>query len=48
MLVLSIFRINVANMTSFRNLLMFIFLAGGIAPIGSAVISAIAFGTEHN
>jgi signal transduction histidine kinase len=45
---LSLLRIDARNMTSFRNLIFFIFVAGGIAPICSAVISAIVFGTVHN
>ncbi len=48
LLLLAIVRINTVNTTSFRNLLMFILLAGGVAPIASATISAIAFGTVHD
>ncbi len=47
-LLLSLFRIGAANLTSFRNLLSFILFAGGIAPIGSAAISGIAFGAEYH
>jgi len=41
---LSIFRINSSNVTSFRGLFIFVITAGGIAPMGSTLISAIAFG----
>lgn len=47
-LLLSIVRIGAANLTSFRNLLTFILIAGGIAPIGSAAISAITFGSQYH
>ncbi len=41
------FQIGASNLTSFRNLLSFIVIAGGIAPIGSTLISAIAFGSAY-
>jgi len=44
---LSFFGIRAANLTSFRNLLIFIVVAGGIAPILSTFIGATAFGLEH-
>jgi signal transduction histidine kinase len=44
---LSMFRINASNLTSFANLLIFILIAGGLTPIGSAVIGASAFGAAH-
>jgi len=45
---LSAFRIGLSNLTSFNGVLTFIFLAGGIAPIGSTLISASAYGLAHN
>src|ERR1700676_837129 len=47
LVLLDICKIGASNLTSFRNLLVFIVIAGGIAPIGSAMISAIAFGAAH-
>jgi signal transduction histidine kinase len=47
LLLLEIFRIGSANVTAFRGLFIFVVTAGGIAPIGSTVISAIAFGAEN-
>ncbi len=44
---ISVFRIGVSNLTSFRNLLIFIVVAGGVAPIASATMSAVAFGSAH-
>jgi signal transduction histidine kinase len=44
---LSIFQIGASNLKSFRNLLIFIVIAGGIAPIASTIISAMAFGSAH-
>jgi signal transduction histidine kinase len=44
---LSIFHITAFNLTSFRNLLIFILAAGVVAPIPCAIISAIAFGPAH-
>jgi signal transduction histidine kinase len=44
---LLIFRIKPCNLTSFKNLLIFIIVAGGVAPIASAFISAEAFGRAH-
>ena len=44
---ISIFRIGASNLTSFRNLLIFIVIAGGVAPIASATMSAVAFGSAH-
>ena len=41
---LSLFQIDAANLASFRNLLIFISIAGGVAPFGSMFISALAFG----
>jgi signal transduction histidine kinase len=39
---LDIFKISAANLTQFRNLLIFIVVAGGIAPVTSATIGGIA------
>jgi signal transduction histidine kinase len=41
---LSLFQIEAANLASFRNVLIFITIAGGVAPLGSMLISAVAFG----
>jgi signal transduction histidine kinase len=41
------FQIDASNLTSFRNLLIFIVIAGGIAPISSALIGAVAFGSSY-
>lgn len=47
LLLLSAFRIGAANLTSFKNLLIFIGFAGGLAPLASTAISAFAFGWSH-
>jgi signal transduction histidine kinase len=44
---LTMTRIGAANLPTFRNLLIFIVVAGGIAPIGSTVLSAVAFAAVH-
>lgn len=44
---LAIFKIGAPQLTSFRNLLIFIVIAGGVAPIGSGVLGAIAAGSAH-
>lgn len=44
---LSLFRIDAFNLTSFKNLLIFIGLAGVVAPLGSAILCALAFGPAH-
>jgi len=44
---LSVLRIDAANLTSFRNLLIFMFVAGGVAPAGSNAIIAMAVGSAH-
>ena len=44
---LSLFRIDAFNLTSFKNLLIFIGLAGVVAPLGSAILGAAAFGPAH-
>jgi len=44
---LETFKIDDSNLTSFRSLLIFMGLAGGIAPIGSTIISAVAFASAH-
>jgi signal transduction histidine kinase len=44
---LSILRIDAANLTSFRNLLIFMFVAGSVAPAGSNAIIAMAVGSAH-
>jgi signal transduction histidine kinase len=47
LLFLRAFQIGASNLASFRNLLSFIVVAGGIAPIGSALVSAVAFGSSY-
>jgi signal transduction histidine kinase len=44
---LRLFRIGATNLTSFRNLLFFVVIAGGVAPFSSAIISALTFGSVH-
>jgi len=44
---LPVFRIDASNLTQFRSLLIFIFIAGGIAPIGSDAIAAMAVGSTY-
>jgi signal transduction histidine kinase len=44
---LSTFQIGAANLTSFRNLLKFIVIAGMFAPIGPNAVSAMTIGSEH-
>lgn len=45
---LAAFQIGASNLTSFNGILTFIFLAGGIAPIGSTLMSASAYGLAHD
>ena len=45
---LSAFEINSANLTSFNGVLTFIFVVGGVAPMGSTLISASAYGLAHD
>jgi signal transduction histidine kinase len=45
---LSAFQIGSSNLTSFNGVLTFIFVAGGVAPIGSTLLSASAYGLAHN
>jgi signal transduction histidine kinase len=44
---LAVFRIEASNLASFRNLLLFIALASGVAPLGTSVICAMAIGPPH-
>jgi signal transduction histidine kinase len=44
---LSVLHINAANLTSFKNLLIFIFIAGGVAPAGSNAVNAMVIGAAH-
>ena len=44
---LTLFRIQASNLASFRNLLIFIAIAGGVAPLGPSVICALALGPPH-
>ena len=43
---LTIFRIDASTLTSFRGVLLFIIIAGGVAPMPGTLISAVAFGSE--
>jgi signal transduction histidine kinase len=45
---LSVLHIGAANLTSFRNLLIFMFVAGGVAPAGSDAIIAMVVGSVHD
>ena len=44
---LSVLRINAANLTSFKNLLIFIVIAGVVAPAGSNAVNAMVIGAAH-
>jgi len=44
---LSVLRIDAANLTSFKNLLIFIVIADGVAPAGSNAINAMVIGAAH-
>jgi signal transduction histidine kinase len=44
---LAIFQINSSSIRSFRGILSFILIAGGVSPIASTLISAIAYGAEY-
>jgi signal transduction histidine kinase len=44
---LSVFRISVTNFTNFRSLLIFIIIAGGIAPFASDALAAVAVGSIY-
>jgi signal transduction histidine kinase len=44
---LAVLHINAANLTSFKNLLIFIFIAGGVAPAGSNAVVAMVIGAAH-
>ena len=44
---LAVLHINAANLTSFKNLLIFIAIAGGVAPAGSNAVVAMAIGAAH-
>ncbi len=47
LVLLSLFHIEATNLSSFKNLVIFIVVAGGIAPLGSVVICIPTFGTLH-
>lgn len=47
LLLLSIFNISAANLTQFRNLLVFIVIAGGVAPLTSATIGGMVTEFTH-
>ena len=44
---LSVLHINAANLTSFKNILIFIVVAGGVAPAGSDAATAMAIGAAR-
>ena len=44
---LSVFHINAANLTGFKNLLIFIVIAGVVAPAGSNAVNAMVIGAAH-
>jgi signal transduction histidine kinase len=44
---LALFQVGASNLTSFRNLLLFVFIAGGVAPIASTAISAVGLGSAY-
>jgi signal transduction histidine kinase len=44
---LSVLHVNAANFTSFKNLLIFMAIAGGVAPAGSNAVNAMVIGAAH-
>jgi len=44
---LSFFRVRAANLTTFRNVLKFIVIAGAVAPLGTNAVSAMIIGAER-
>src|SRR5580692_7450054 len=44
---LSVLHVNAANLTSFKNLLIFMAIAGGVAPAGSNAVNAMVIGAAH-
>jgi signal transduction histidine kinase len=44
---LSLFHVSESNLNTFRNLLIFIIIAGGVAPIGSNVVGGMAVQSAH-
>jgi signal transduction histidine kinase len=44
---LSVLRINAGNLTSFKNLLIFMAIAGVVAPAGSNAVNAMVIGAAH-
>jgi signal transduction histidine kinase len=44
---LKLFRVEAANLSSLRNLIVFIAIAAGVAPIGSTIIATIGFHRVH-
>lgn len=44
---LSVLHINAANLTSFKNLLIFMVIAGVVAPAGSNAVNAMVIGAAH-
>ena len=44
---LSLLRIGVANLTSFKNLLKFIVIAAVVVPMGTGAVGAMVIGSEH-
>jgi signal transduction histidine kinase len=48
LVLLAVLRINACNLTQFRTLLVFILIAGTIAPIGSDALAAMAVGSAYS
>ena len=47
LVLLAVCRIDASNLTQFRSLLVFITIAGAIAPIGSDAVAAMAVGSAY-
>jgi signal transduction histidine kinase len=47
LVLLAAFKINSSTLTSFKGVFILMLLAGGVAPIASTLIGAVAFGSEH-
>jgi signal transduction histidine kinase len=47
LVLLKLFRVEASNFTSLRSLLIFIFIVGGIAPVGSTIVASMGFNMVH-
>jgi signal transduction histidine kinase len=47
LVLLDLFQITASSLMTFRGMLAFIFIAGGVAPIGPALFGAYSFGAAH-